>query len=215
MLPPCGTSQLKPAGPGGGLSCLLLPENFTSCNYLTHSFFSSKDKWNFFFFFLFTGCYPTRAFWGHVHSSWCNLSPSEYPRKLHCVFPCMLFSAHLWNTFTVCVLSHSSGEDFKVVFRLQQNRSEVNGMCSPCFTTMCKIIFDFYFSDLQPELQIFFPGFCQREMLHCTLTALQKIQFQPHVSCLWKHQAQIPELLLEEGSKDTERKGWMYFKGKK
>lgn len=140
VLPPCETSQLKPAGLWGGLSCLLLPDNFTSCNYLTHSFFSSKVKW--IFFFLFTGCYPTRAFWGHVHSSWCNLSPSEYPGKLHCVFHCILFPAHLLSTFTVCVHSHSSGEDFKAVFRL------VNWICSPCFTTTCKNTFDFYSSAL-------------------------------------------------------------------
>lgn len=95
VLPPCETSQLKPAGLWGGLSCLLLPDNFTSCNSLTHSFFSSEDKWNL-FFFLFTGCYPTRAFWGHVHSSWCNLSPSEYPGKLHWFFLAFCFQHIYW-----------------------------------------------------------------------------------------------------------------------
>lgn len=147
MLPLYGTSQLKPAGLWGGLSCLLLPDNFTSCSYLTHSFFASKDKWDL-FFFLFTGCYPTRAFWGHVHSSWCNLSPSEYPGKLCCAFPYSLFSAHLLSTLTIRVLSCSSGEDFKVIFRLQENKSEADWTSSPCFTTMCKNTFDFYFSAL-------------------------------------------------------------------
>lgn len=109
---------------------------------------SSLQKINRIFLFLFTGCYPTRAFWGHVHSSWCNLSPSEYPGKLHCVFPCILFPAHLLSTFTICVLSHSSGEDFKAVFRLQENKSEVNWTCSSCFMTMCKNTFDFYSSAL-------------------------------------------------------------------
>lgn len=49
VLPPCETSQLKPAGLWGGLSCFLLPDNFTSYNSFTHSFFSSKDKSNFSF----------------------------------------------------------------------------------------------------------------------------------------------------------------------
>lgn len=74
---------------------------------------------------------------------------------------------------------------------------------------------------MQPELQICFPGVCQREMLQGTPTALLKIQLQPRISCLWIHQVQIPELLLKEGRQNTkereterERKGWMYFKGK-
>lgn len=100
-LSPCASSMwdltAEACRASGGLSCLLLPDNFTSCNYLTHSFFSWKDKWKF-WFFLFTGCYPTRAFWGHVHSSWCNLSPSEYPGKLHCVFSLhAIFSTFIYN----------------------------------------------------------------------------------------------------------------------
>lgn len=55
------------------------------------------------------------------------------------------------------------------------------------------------------KVQICFPDVCQREMLHCILTALQKIQLHPHISFLWIHQVQIPELLLKEGSKERDR----------
>lgn len=155
------------------------------------------------FLFLFTGCYPTRAFWGHVHSSWCNLSPCEYPGKWNCAFFYMFFSAHLLSTFTIQVISHSSREDFKAVFMLRENKTEANWMWSHCFVMMCKNIFNFYSSDrgLGVTKDITWAAdllpWCLSEVhasLHSVSPLLcRRIRFQPYKSHLFgsrKHIAQ-------------------------
>jgi len=177
-------------------------------------------------FFLFTGCYPTRAFWGHVHSSWRNLSPSEYPGQLKCVFFYVLFSAHLLSTFTIQVISHSSREDFKVVFILRENKSEANWMWSRCFMMMCKRYFQLLFFwyrarchvrynlNCRSPWLVFIRGVCFTAL--CLSTALQEEPVTAwYIMPLWLHQAHSPELpLKEDKTGERERAGCVWRENK-
>lgn len=115
----------------------------------------------------------------------------------------MLFSARLLSAFTIRVISHSSREDFKVLFTLRENKSKANWMWSLCFVMMRKNMFNFYFSDtgLGVTWDITWAAdllpWCLSEV-HASLHSLsplhcRNIQLKPHISCLFgsaKHMSQ-------------------------